>query len=61
MAAWLVCKVQGQPVTQLGERRDMVWKRDTGKANGHEDTEAPGLKVSLKVTQQDLGLEARVL
>lgn len=51
MAAWLVCRAQSQPVTQLGERRDMVWKRDTGKANGHEDTEAPGLKVLLKVTQ----------
>lgn len=51
MGAWLVCRVQSQPVTQLGDRRDMVCKRDTGKANGHEDTEAPGLKVLLKVTQ----------
>lgn len=49
-----------QPITRLGEGRG-TGKRDTGKADGHEDSEAPWVRVSLKVTQLDLGLEAGVL
>ena len=37
------------------------WGRGKAKANGHEDTEVPWLRVSLQLTRLDLGLEAGVL
>lgn len=37
------------------------WGRGKAKASGHEDTEVPWLRVALKLTQLDLGLEAGVL